>query len=592
MPAPVLAVLAVLLLAASTAHAQYAETPRRLPVANGGIYSAAQIGNRLFIAGIFSRVSDPTGSAILVDHAGALVTGAFPTFTGVVHQVVPDGLGGFLVAGNFTAVDGRPIARLTRVAPDRTIDLRYQVRTDGAIRIVILAHGRIYLAGDFTSVNGAPRRGLAVLDAASAQLTSLGAGVNPSGLTIRALTVSSTGIYAAANTRVWGFDAASGAVLFERELWVNAVAATSQRVYVGTFGGRPLAAINPRTGEDLSWAPALQFVPISGTYGDNTSISALRLDGGRLYFAGLFRTVDGRANLSTVDAETGQALAWRPSDAPVAISSLTRIGPAIVATFASFNSPLAVRKISAFNVDTAALEPWHPQPFGSIHAVAAAHDGIVIGGDFNGIGGDARDSIASIDLDTGALEPWTVTGISGSAIAGPLDIVTDGANLIASYNARTLVKIDAASGAVLAQLDLDPGSSLRVEVAGSRVVAAQTRQSGGPLLSVITIADWSRQDLPTVFAPNSVLQSLAVAGDVAYVSGSFTSVNGVRRDGLAAINVVTGALEPWNPSPDGTVGWLRAASGRVWAAGSFRRIGAAWRRGVAELDPVTGLASS
>ncbi len=591
------ATLAAVFLAASSASAQYAETPRELPVVNGYIDSAAQIGNRLFVAGRFSRLGPPTGGAVVVDPAGALVPGAFPVFTGIVYQIVPDGLGGYLVVGDFTSAGGHPHARFARVQPDRTIDPGYRVTADGAIRIAVIAHGRIYLVGDFTSINGAPRRGLAVLDAASAQLTPLGAGFNAAGYSLRALSVSSTGIFVSGNRAaqgmVWGFDAGSGALRFERSLYATALAATSERVYVGTFGAaRPVLAVDPLTGEDAPWATNLRFVPLYGTYGDYTAISALRLDAGRLYISGYFRTADGRDYLTAVDALTGQALPWRPENAPGPTTGLARVGPAIVATFATGNWPQDVRRIAAFNVDTAAAEAWDPQPYGSIHTLAAATDGVVIGGDFNGMGGDDRSGLASIDLDTGAVEPWTVAGLPASTIFGGLRIVSDGSHIIATHSARTLVKIDAASGAVLAQLDLDMGISLFARVAGGRLVVLQNRSTGEPLLTTISIADWSRQDLPTTFSSPTVVTAVDAAGDLAYIAGSFTGVNGTRRDGLAAVHLSTGALEPWNPSPDAGVNWVRAAGGRVFVAGGFRRVGGAWRRGVADLDPVSGLASA
>lgn len=573
--------LVLLLLIAATADAQYAERPRHLPVADGLVESAAQIGNRLFIAGRFSRLSPPTGNAVVVDAVdGAPVLGAFPVFTGVVHRIVPDGLGGYFVAGDFTSAGGQPFARFARVRPDRTIDPNYRLAANGSIRLVAIAHGRIYIGGDFTTINGAARGGLAALEAATGRLLALGTGFNPSNDYIRTLAISASGIYVASSGaagpgQLWGFDATSGSLLFARTLWVNALAATSQRVYVGAGGAaRPVFAVDPRTGVDDPWAPALRFQPIYGSYGEYTSISSLLLDGPRLYISGYFRTVDGRQYLTAVDAVTGQPAAWRPEGVPSFTTNLTRVGPAIVTTFWTGNWPQTLPRIAAFNVDTAALESWDPQPYGSIHTLAAASDGVVIGGEFNGIGGVERGPIAAIDLDSGVVEPWTVS-LPGAPFGVGIAVATDGTHLVASYGA----------------LDLGMGYRLHARIVGDRVAVVQNRSSGEPLLTSVSIADWSRHDLPTTLGPSANVTAMDAAGEVAYLAGWFSTVDGTRRDGLAAVNLITGALEAWNPSPDAEVSWVQVAFDQVWVAGTFRRIGAAWRRGVAALDPITGQAS-
>ena len=173
----------------------------------GWLTAATQIGRRLFLAGNFTRLSPPTGSAVVVDLAGHYIPEAFPHFAGTVSQIVTDSAGGWLVVGDFVSVDGLPIARFARVAPDRTVDARYRVVADGVIRKVALAHGRIYLAGDFTSLNGVARRGLAALDAVTGVLSSWGAGFD-SGGNLRELSFSSLGVYVAGGPmpgHLWAF---------------------------------------------------------------------------------------------------------------------------------------------------------------------------------------------------------------------------------------------------------------------------------------------------------------------------------------------------------------------------------------------------
>jgi hypothetical protein len=296
------------------AAAQYADSPRTLAAVDQFMNAATQIGRRLFVGGLFSRVSVPTGGAVVVDTAGAYVPDGFPRFDGPVNAIVADGLGGWVVVGGFTRVAGQAQAGFARVRPDRTVDPRYRLTTDGPIGEVAIAHGRVYLAGSFTTINGVRRSGLAALDVATGALTSFAAGFDVGSRAITALSVSSIGVYAsgwvgADSGRLWGFDATSGTMLFEREAFVNAIAASSTRVYVGGFGSqRPVWAVDPRSGQDVPWSVGLAFQYLGGTYGDYTSIGVLLLDGGRLYLGGNFQTLDGRAYLAAVDAASGQPL--------------------------------------------------------------------------------------------------------------------------------------------------------------------------------------------------------------------------------------------------------------------------------------------
>ena len=79
-------------------------------------------------------------------------------------------------------------------------------------------------------------------------------------------------------------------------------------------------------------------------------------------------------------------------------------------------------------------------------------------------------------------------------------------------------------------------------------------------------------------------------GDRVYLGGEFTSVNGVPRDRLAAVDATTGRLLDWAPRADGRVTALAASpdGSRVYASGSFTRINGLSRWRLASLDAATG----
>lgn len=600
--AVILGIVSIILLAPLTAAAQYAETPRAFVAVDGFITAATQIGRRLFVAGAFDRVSPPTGSAIVVDAGGTQVPGAFPSFDGTVHEIVADGLGGWVVVGAFQKVNGQSRASFARVQPDRTVDPRYRITNDGAIRHVRIAHGRVYLLGDFTTINGSRRFGLAALDAATGTLSSWGSTFDPgvdeftgTRRVLRNLSISSMAVYvsgggletrfpeSAGAGRLWGFDAGSGNRLFERVAFVTALAATSTRVYVGSWGyQRPLWAVDPMSGSDLPWLAGLTFLPQGS---QDARVKALLVDAERLYVGGYFRTTDDRFGVAAVDAATGQASSWRASEPPTPpteVAGLTRIGPAVVATYFSSSG----RRVSAYDVTTGALLPWAPQAYGSILTVAPAPEGVVIGGNFNGIDGVVRNGLASIDLETGQLEAWTAA-LPDTVRLERLE--TDGNALIGATSTAQFFKIDPVSGALLGSVDFGGGLFWLTErLAGDRIVLV----AGHALLATIAIADGAVQSMPLTLEgmASNVVHEIEVLGNTVYLAGRFATVNGVSRPFLAAIDLTTGAVLPFDASPDAEVESVRAAGGRLFVSGKFRRVDGERRRGLAELDPITGQA--
>ncbi len=590
-------------LMAPPAFAQYAEIPWPLPTGARSFFgfnseepirAATQIGRRLFIGGRFTDLGTPTGGAAVVDTLGVLRPQAFPVVGGEVSQIAADGVGGWFLSGTFTSVGGRPIAGFARVAPDRSVDERFRLVLNGGIRRLAVAHGRVYLIGDFTSVNGAARQGVAALDAATGSLTAWGAGFDPQGRALTSLAVSSIGVYVAGlrvdpyGSRLWGFDASSGRVLFAKNSNpIGALAASSARVYVGGGGyQRPLWAIDPLTGDDdTSWQPDMQFQLVSGTYGDYTSINAMLLDGGRLYFGGRFVSTTGRVNLTAVDATTGERVPWRPESQGALSLALTRVGPYIAAV--SNGGTLAV-----FDTNAGATVPFTPGVVGAIAAVAAAPEGLVLGGGFSGGGAVPRSRLASVDLDTHALEPWTSAMVFTDPDEQIGELTTDGTWLFARSEGTygqldvRVAKIDPASGAVVSERTFQAGFGA-MRVAGGEIVVGVSGVPAGTSLGVITIADWSYRVLPATFTGGGGI-SVSVDGNTIYAGGQFTAVNGQSRAGLAAFDLTTGALLPWQPVVDATPVVVRAAAGRAWIGGIFSRVSGQRRRGLAEVDAVTG----
>jgi hypothetical protein len=112
------------------------------------------------------------------------------------------------------------------------------------------------------------------------------------------------------------------------------------------------------------------------------------------------------------------------------------------------------------------------------------------------------------------------------------------------------------------------------------------RTGGGVLLDAPTgtvTAAWPSFDGP-------VLDATPDGAGGHYVAGSFTTVSGVARGGLARIKA-DGTVDPvFAPPPllDGAVRTIARAANRVFVGGSFDQAGATARDGFAAFDPTTG----
>jgi PKD repeat protein len=215
---------------------------------NGVVWSQAVVGNRVYAGGSFTTARPPGGSGGTVSRThllaydittGALVNGFAPTLNGQVLSVA--------------------------LSPDQT---------------------RLYVGGEFTTVNGQTRRRIAAFNAATgALITSFAPPVN--------------------------YD-------------VHAIVATNTTVYAGgNFGGvgnqnrANLAAFNASNGALLNWAP-------QATGGYVWSM-AMNPAGTKIAVGGSFTALNGSSNpgygLGMVDATTGASL-------PMAVNNYVRNGTA------------------------------------------------------------------------------------------------------------------------------------------------------------------------------------------------------------------------------------------------------------------------
>jgi hypothetical protein len=87
-----------------------------------------------------------------------------------------------------------------------------------------------------------------------------------------------------------------------------------------------------------------------------------------------------------------------------------------------------------------------------------------------------------------------------------------------------------------------------------------------------------------------------VSGSTLYVVGDFTSIDSQPRSRIAALDAITGQVGSWNPNAMSNdsfgVGSVAVAGTTVYVAGTFTTLGGQPRVGLAALDATTALATS
>jgi List-Bact-rpt repeat protein/cortical protein marker for cell polarity/PASTA domain-containing protein len=139
---------------------------------------STEVGSIVYVGGTFSTVYEPLSGTnyprhdlYAYDQDTKLVTSFAPSFNGTVWGLAHSPDGRYLyVAGDFSTVDG--VAREGLAQFDLTTGglTSFDAQLDGQARTVDYVNGHLIVGGSFTAVNGVSRVGLASLDPATGAL--------------------------------------------------------------------------------------------------------------------------------------------------------------------------------------------------------------------------------------------------------------------------------------------------------------------------------------------------------------------------------------------------------------------------------------
>jgi trimeric autotransporter adhesin len=393
--------------------------------------------------------SSPQGTApptTSPPNGGGGILVSLPYIDGDVRQMVSDGGGGIYMCGAFTHIGTIERRYLAHILANGVLDPWNPITgMNGGVDALLLTPETVYFGGNFLDINGEARAGLAAVDRVTGALRPwkanawyAGEGGNFLG-DIRAFASSGSVIYVGGGFEniggelqqaiVGGVPRSGLAALdpitgqptaFNRAGRHNvyALAISSSSLYAGGSFSDPLhplgfglAAFDLTTGAMTLWDPG-----VNGRVESNALVESMAISGNTIYIGGAFTQAGGqsRQNLAAIDRTSGLATDLRLD------TSRQQIDPALR---------------------------------GRVHAVYDDGKTLYVGGDFDTIGGLARNAIAAVDKSTGQITPWN-PNLGGESVVVRHIFAQGGKVFIAGFVLpgqepfHYLVVVDAVTGAV------------------------------------------------------------------------------------------------------------------------------------------------
>ncbi|HET9250485.1 MAG TPA: FlgD immunoglobulin-like domain containing protein [Candidatus Eisenbacteria bacterium] len=236
-------------------------------------------------------------------------------------------------------------------------------------------------------------------------------------------------------------------------------------------------------------------------------------------------------------------------------------------------------------------QPNFPVTDDAVTSTAISGNTLYLGGWFTRIGpreGPAvlRNGVAAVDVTTGSILPWnpTTSGYIFAATGGTVYLGGPG-----------LMAVDGVTGLQKWALSANNSGIYAMAMANGLIyVGGSFTTIGGVARSGLAAIDPATGAVTAWNPPgsNGLIWCLVPGPGVLYAGGDFTSIGGQPRNYIAALSQETGLATAWNPGADRRVYSLVPSGSVVYAAGEFGRVGGQYRRGLAAIDASTGAVTS
>jgi|GEM_PF-2620034 len=547
-------------------------------VTNGVVNAITATADSVYLGGYFTEAGTNIGNAVMLNLGDTSLIPEFPKVAGEVLAVIPDRDGGWYIGGNFTGVAGMPRNKIAHIFANYALDPDFiPPAINGDVSALAFNGSDLFVGGGFGEVGGNINyRGVIKIDPKTGQLRT--------------------------------------DFMYRISSAVNSLVCDGASLYAGgdisSING---ASIPPKI---------LKFNTATGEL-DNTfmvtvsQVNAMVLNGGKLYIAGAFTTVNSilRRRAARVDALTGEVDPQYNPDINGTVNCMAVTDDAVYlgGYFSSVNgigrSYVAKIDKAGGALDIGFNSYLENTVFGQeVYAMAVDGQNLFIGGGIESAEDSSLKYLVNADKDTGVIKPSFDLKINGSAKV----LWSDGARLFTGggfygkdmIKANGIVKINVPDGTI--NNDFKPLLAAYSDGTGAADVSNLALHSSGLFVwgsfhyangyyrqhSVKLNADSGK----TVLNFNADLSGVKTAlfdGNIMFVGGTFSSINGSAIAGCAKINAITGAVDTFfNPgiaySGSHTVYKLALDGDNLYIGGVFSKVGGQTRRGLARVSATDG----
>ena len=575
-------------------------------VTNGRVTDAVAQGEVVYLAGTFTRIAPRTGPLTFLDPLTLEPMPAPEVTGGDIVAVEPDGVGGYFIAGRFTAVGGRQQRGVARLTATGSVDPSFAPTGIPEARDMVVSGDRL-----FVSVFGLPYNfpGIVALD----RVTGATLAWTP------ANNLKPQRLFALPNGNVVGtstnpgpilplpptnieFDRASGAIV---DHWIpTPQVALDADTVIGSFG-QTILRVNVHTRASTVLASTTSSCNVY----QNATCFNMVLEAGTLFITGGFTAVGGvaRSGAAALDVATGGVLPWQPPALPSSSTpGWVHIGQGRM-YLQYLDQDGVTTTLVGCDPDSGAATGRRGWLVGGTAASLIVESGrLVVGGDFRGVGGVARAGLAAVRWPDGRPTDWQPdVGMQPRklAVLGQRVFVA-GFPSFPDHGPGWIREVDATTGSVAPWAVPVDDTILAMRALGARLfvagdftaVAAVPRGRLASLDvsgSVPVLEPWA----PAVSSAQSsfgVVPSLDVSPQAVVIAGTLTEVGGQPRSGVAALDPGSGTPLDWAPQIGSHYApsyWYYAeiAAGRVWVSGSIASVNGQPRTGMAAFDLQGGL---
>ncbi len=598
---------------------------------NGKVHAIVRKGDTVYFGGQFDYLARPTGCGALFNLPRDANVTNMPRPNGKVHMVVPDGLGGWYLAGDFTKLGLDSIRYIAHIKSDKKVDTAFHLNPNGRVNTLYVAGNRLFVGGSFTKVGDVVRNYLVMVDKTTGQANSWNSSVNG---VVNSVTMFGNNLYVGGTFTSIGGQTRNRLASVDT---VNALATTwnpnpdnlvrklvlnGLKLYVlgdfTTIVGQPrtrLASFTMSTGNLDTWSPN----PNGRVYDLVVSGTNVNYYPGAIYVCGGFSQIGGaiRNYLAALDNTNGNVTPWTPVTHDTVMSmaimdNLLFAGGKFV--WVNTSGANAGRTgLCSFDLNnTGQVTAWVPNPintFGKLHSIitlAAYNNQVYAGGDFFGVkcNNNYKPYIAAINAVTGValiFNPYTNGVVRTFHINGNYLYVGGDFTEIQNWGTNTMLPrnriaqvVLGTNGSVTGWNPDANGSVMSIASKGLYIYAGGTFSTIGgnprPRLSAIKISDGTSSTWTP--SPNDTVKCLAVGGDTLFVGGDFTSIASATRNRLASFGLTGNTLTTFDPNANGEVNAIAFKNNKLFAGGLFTNIAGASRLRFASFNVKTNAITS